>query len=128
MTSKNSSMGDVARAATLVTALAGVAAGAYYLYGSPDAKKHRRQLSEWIAEARKELEERAGDLKDAAFDERNFRPLVEEVVAQYQQAKGLAKEEAAILAEALIEEWRTSAKRSGRQPQGRKTKTRKAKK
>ena len=112
--SKNKS-GHNARNIAVAATLAGAAAGAYYLYGSKDAKKHRKALGVWAAKARKEVEREAGRLKDVALDEHSYAALIQKVAKRYQAAEGLTTQDVKNLAQALLEEWRNkgSKARSG---------------
>lgn len=96
----------IAIAAGAAAAAAGVAAGAYYLYGSKDAKEHRKALKKWGSAALRDVEREAKKIKDAALNEENFRGIVETVSERYRSLKNLDPEEVAAFVSAVSADWK----------------------
>ena len=63
--------------ATLGAALTmGALASAYYLYGSKNASKHRKQVAKWADKAEKEVVSQAKKMKDAALTDANMKMVI----------------------------------------------------
>ncbi len=80
----NSKGGVAAPIGIAVAALAGIA-GAYFLYGSKDAKHNRKQVKGWVVKAKGEVIERLEKLKDVT--EEDYHMVVDTVVSKYQALK-----------------------------------------
>lgn len=87
-------------------AIAGAAAGAYYLLGSSKAKQHRKQVGSWVNKAKKEITAEAKKLSAVAMNEKNYRKITNMVIDKYQDAQELSKKEAGELAGMLVREWK----------------------
>ncbi|HWO07373.1 MAG TPA: hypothetical protein VNM40_02205 [Candidatus Paceibacterota bacterium] len=64
-------------------------AAAYYLYGSEDAAKHRRQLKKWARDAEREIVQAARKAKNKVLTDRNVRALITEAAHRYRMTKDL---------------------------------------
>ena len=79
---------ESSNAGKVVLGIAGLAAGAlgaYFLYGSKDAKKNRMKAKSWMLKAKGEILEKIEDAKSVTESEYNS--LVKEAVAKYKQLK-----------------------------------------
>jgi hypothetical protein len=76
-------------AATVAGVVAG--AGAYYFYGSKDAKKHRHQVASWMKKAEKEIVTEVKKLKENAFNEKNVKSIVATVSKKYEALQKIDK-------------------------------------
>lgn len=79
----------------MVGAAAGVAAtgaalaGAYYLYGSENATKHRRDLKAWSNKAEREIVREAKKFKAKTLTDANINAIIGTVAKQYESTKNL---------------------------------------
>lgn len=79
----------------MVGAAAGVAAtgaalaGAYYLYGSENGTKHRRDLKTWSNKAEREIVREAKKFKAKALTDANIDAIIGTVAKQYEATKNL---------------------------------------
>lgn len=102
----------IAVTAAATAAAAGVAAGAYYLYGSKDAKEHRKAVAKWAGAAKREVEREAKKLKDAALNEKNYKAIVKEVSSRYKTLKNLDPKEVAAFVAAVSADWQKLSKKA----------------
>lgn len=98
---KSGTMGVVAG----IAAAGAAAAGAYYLYYSKDAKKNRAKVKDWTVKAEKEIVAEAKKLKDATFNEKNYKAIVSAVTAKYQKLKKFEATEGKEFMSALGSAW-----------------------
>ena len=80
-TKKSARGGKVA----LAVGVAAAALGAYWLFGSPHAAKHRKMAKSWILKARAEIMdavEKVGDVNKTAYH-----TIVDQVMKKYSDAK-----------------------------------------
>ena len=76
--------------ATIGAALTmGAAAGAYYLYGSKNAAKHRKTVGLWADKAEREIVANAKKMKDAALTDANMKMVIAQVAKRYEAAKDI---------------------------------------
>ena len=66
---------------------AAAVAGTYFLYGSKNAAKNRKQVKAWAIKAKGDILERLEGLKEV--NEEVYNRVVDEVSAQYKKAKNL---------------------------------------
>ncbi|HVY72846.1 MAG TPA: hypothetical protein VG984_02260 [Candidatus Paceibacterota bacterium] len=114
----NSSSKGVAVGAGLAAA-AIAAAGAYWFYGSSDAKKHRAQVKSWMLKARAEVLEAVEKLGD--IDKQTYLNIVDQIVGRYSKLQGVTAKELASVTKNLKATWSHMDK-------ARKSGTKKAKK
>lgn len=96
--------GAVAGAAALIAA----AAGAYFLYGTDQGAKTRKQIKGWSLKAKGEvLEQLEGltEVSEAAYGE-----IVKKVVAEYQKAKKLDAADVADFVSEMAGYWKQMGK------------------
>ena len=72
-----------------IVAVAAAAAGAYFLYGSKNAKQHRKQIKAWTLKAKGEVLEKLEKLKDV--NEEIYHKVVKQVSDKYQALKSIDK-------------------------------------
>lgn len=87
----------------LAAAAAAAAAGAYWFYGSKDAKAHRKQAKSWMLKARAEVMERVENLED--INKEAYLAIVQEVLSRYTNAKGVTAAELAAVTKDLKGTW-----------------------
>ncbi len=86
-----------------LTAAAAAAAGAYFLYGSKDAKKNRKQVKSWALKAKAEVLERLEQVE--SITEREFDELVAAAAATYSSAKSVTKKDVKEFQSEMAENW-----------------------
>lgn len=89
-------------AATLAAAMAG-AAGAYWLYGSPDAAKHRKSAKSFMLKARADVLEAVEKINDV--DKQGYLKIVDGVVKRYSSVAGITSAEIAQMTRDLKATW-----------------------
>jgi hypothetical protein len=100
--SKPSSGKGIAVGAGLAAA-AIAAAGAYWFYGSSDAKKHRAQVKSWMLKARAEVLEAVEKLGD--IDKQTYLNIVDQIVGRYSKLQGVTASELASVTKDLKSTW-----------------------
>ena len=86
-----------------LTAAAVTAAGAYFLYGSKDAKKNRKKVKSAALKAKAEVLEVLEDAQDITEEE--FHELVDTVIGTYDKAKALSKKDVAEFKKEMRDNW-----------------------
>ncbi len=76
------------------TAAAATAIGAYWLYGSKDAAKHRQKASSWMLKARADVMDAVEKLK--TIDKEAYFQIVDNVIKKYAENSGKAEDLASI--------------------------------
>ena len=102
---QKSSKSDIAvgiGAATL--AVAAAAAGAYFLYGSKNAERHRKAVKIWMLKARGEVLEKIETMKDTLTEE-SYNRIIDTVIKKYASVKGGSTAEAEALGKELKSHW-----------------------
>ncbi len=87
-----------------VAAAAATAAGAFWLYGSKNAAKNRKQVQSWMLKARAEVLE--GIEKLGNIDKQSYLALVDQVLRQYSGAAGATSAELARVGKELKDAWK----------------------
>ena len=122
---KKTSAGKVAAEVGAGLAAAGaVAAAGYYFYGSKDAKKHRKVAAKWATGMQKEVLKQAKKLPKV--DAKSVSATVDAVVATYQGARSVNRDDLMRAAKELKANWkavRDEATRSGKRSVARGKKT-----
>ncbi len=95
--------------------LVGAIAGAmgYYFYGSENAKKNRSHALEWMKKAEKEVFERVSELKDSAFNEKNYKKIVNEVGEKYRMLHKLSSKEIVRFITVVSDAWEDLKEEAG---------------
>jgi uncharacterized protein HemX len=93
--------------AAALAGAAGAAAGAYYFYGSKNAKKNRKAAGVWMGKAEREVMANAKKLKIAATDKKNYDKVVKAVSAKYKDLQKLDAKDVAEFVRGMSEQWRT---------------------
>ncbi len=65
------------------------AAAAYYLYGSENAKQHRKELAVWAKKAEQEIVREAKKIKDTALTDAAIAGVINQVARRYGAAKNI---------------------------------------
>lgn len=86
-----------------LTAAAVAAAGAYFLAGSPNAKKNQRKVKSWMLKAKAEVLEGLEKAEEMTEDE--FNQLVKTVSATYGQLKDASGADIADFKREMKEHW-----------------------
>ncbi|MSU54345.1 MAG: hypothetical protein EXS48_00695 [Candidatus Staskawiczbacteria bacterium] len=107
MAKKNNLGKEVLIGAGLV-AVAAAAAGAYFLYGSKNAKQNRKQVKAWTLKAKGEVLEKLEKLKD--INEDIYQKVVNEVSKKYQAVKSIDKKDVLEFAKELHSHWKSISK------------------
>ncbi|MEX0913226.1 MAG: hypothetical protein WDZ56_01705 [Candidatus Paceibacterota bacterium] len=107
---KSSSLSDGEKVGigVALTTAAVAAAGAYFLYGSPNASKNRKTVKSWALKAKGEVLEvleKAGNLTAE-----EYQATVEKVLAGYSQLNTISKTELADFRKEMLENWQKIAK------------------
>jgi hypothetical protein len=87
-----------------LAALAAAAAGAYFLYGSKDAAKKRKQIKSWMLKMKAEVLEKLEKMKD--LDEAAYMELVQTVSKKYEALKNVDPIEVATVTKELTGQWK----------------------
>jgi hypothetical protein len=87
----------------VAAAAAAAAAGAYWLYGSKDADKHRRQVRGWMLRARAEVLEAVEKLQEVSKEQ--YMEIVEGVMSRYAAFENVSASELAAMARELKSTW-----------------------
>ena len=88
--------------AAIVAAMAG-AAGAYWLYGSPDASKHRKSVKSFMLKSRADVLAAVEKAKD--LDKQTYLNIVDGVVKKYATVSGITTAEVAQMTKDLRATW-----------------------
>ena len=70
-----------------ITATVAAIAGAYYLYGSHNSTKHRKQLKSWMLRMKAEVMDKLDEVKD--INEEAYNLIVSAVAEKYKQLKNV---------------------------------------
>ncbi len=84
---------------------AAAAAGAYFLYGSKDAKKNRKAVKGWALKAKGEVLEKIENVK-GELNEENYHKIVDGVMAKYKKVKNDHKEDIDNLVKEMKSHWK----------------------
>lgn len=80
------------------------AAGAYFLYGSKNADKHRKMVKSWTLKAKADVLEGLEKAKDMSRDD--YEQLIDKTVKSYSKLKGASAAEIAGFAKEMKSHWR----------------------
>ena len=102
---QKSSMGEkmVVAGAGLAT-IAAAAAGAFFLYGTKEGAKHRKQIRGWALKMKGEVVEKMEQMKDVS--EQKYGELVDGVAKRYQGVKSIDQSELVAMVGELKGHWR----------------------
>jgi hypothetical protein len=87
-----------------LTAAAVAAAGAYFLYGSDNASKNRKQVKSWALKAKAEVLEKLEDAKQMTTEE--YEQVIAAVAGTYASAKGATKKDLKEFATEMQDHWK----------------------
>lgn len=107
---KKSSTTEKAAIGVGLTAAAVAAAGAYFLYGSPNAAKNRKTVKSWMLKAKAEVLEQLE--KAEKMTEAEFNDLVDMVGKTYSTVQGATKGEIAHFKKEMKDNWQKLQKSS----------------
>lgn len=96
----------------VVAGLAAAAAGAYYFYYSKSAAKNRKKAKVWMEKAEKEIMAKVKKLKDVAFNEENYKMIVDSVSEKYKKVKDIGAEELGEFVSVLKGAWKDIQKKA----------------
>jgi hypothetical protein len=91
-----------------ITAAAVAAAGAYFLYGSKEAKKNRKKVAGWAEDAKKEVLK--GLEKAKNMSEAEYKELIEKATKAQAQIKKVSKADLMAFQKEMKEGWKVIAK------------------
>ena len=91
-----------------IAALAAAAAGVYFLYGSKDATKKRKQVKSWSLKMKAEVLEKIEKLKD--IDQKVYQDIVDQASRKYEALKGIEVADVAAIQKELSSHWRAIKK------------------
>lgn len=77
--------------------------GAYFLYGSKRAKKNRQKVKSWALKARAEVLEQIEKVKQ--IDAKEYKEVIDTVLARYKGVQGVAAREVQQLGTELKNHW-----------------------
>ncbi|HMA78249.1 MAG TPA: hypothetical protein VKP88_03845 [Candidatus Paceibacterota bacterium] len=86
-----------------LTATAVAAAGAYFLYGSEDAKQNRKKVKSWMLKAKAEVLESLEQAQDMTEEE--YDKLIDSVSNAYSRLKDASKADIATFKREMKEHW-----------------------
>ncbi|MCR4322562.1 MAG: hypothetical protein NUV61_00540 [Candidatus Azambacteria bacterium] len=109
-----------------VAAVAAAIAGTYFLYGSKNAQKHRKQVKAWSLKAKGEVLEQLEKLPEV--NEKAYHAVVKEVASQYKTLKQLNPKDVVEFVGELRGHWKDIAKEVARATTTLRPKSRPAKK
>ena len=123
---KNSTKTALGVGAVLTAAAAAAAAGAYWLYGSKDAEKHRKMAKSWMLKARGEVMEAVEKLQN--IDKKAYLGVVETVLQKYRGMSDVTSAEIAHMLKDFKNSWEHMQKAGSTAKKGVKSIKRGAKK
>ncbi len=100
----------IAVGASLV-AIAAAAAGTYFLYGSKNAAKNRKQVKAWSLKAKGEILEKLENMQEV--NEGVYHKVVNEVSSKYAKLKKIDAGDIADFTDELKSHWKKIAKELG---------------
>ena len=103
----------------VVALAAAAAAGTYFLYGSKNAAKNRKNVKGWTLKAKGEVLEKMERMKN--IDEADYKRIVDTVAKKYKKLKTVNTKEAEELARELKKQWKEISKEAGKKPARKKT-------
>ncbi len=86
-----------------MAALAAAAAGTYFLYGTKEGAKRRKQIKGWTLKMKGEVLERLENLQDVSKD--TYEEVVDKVASGYKGLKNIDAEELGALVADLKSHW-----------------------
>ena len=102
---QKSSMGEkMAVAGAGLATIAAAAAGAFFLYGSKEGAKHRKQIRGWALKMKGEVVEKMEQMKEVS--EEKYRDVVDATTKRYQGLKNIDQSELMAMANELKGHWR----------------------
>jgi len=101
----NKSEGHPGAAAVAIAGALAAAAGAYFLYGSKDAKKNRKAVKSWSLKAKAEVVERLEKVK-GEINEENYHKIVDGVMIKYNKLKAEHGDEVESVVKELKSHWK----------------------
>lgn len=103
MTKKQNNDHKGAVVAGILGVAAATAAGAYFLYGTKDGKKMKKQIRGWALKAKGEVLEKVEKLKEVNEDA--YHQVIDGVLKRYQKIKGVDTAELMEIAKELKGHW-----------------------
>lgn len=91
-----------------LTTAAVAAAGAYFLYGSPNAAKNRKKVKGWMLKAKGEALEAMEKAGKMTAEE--YQALINTIASGYSQVKGTSKTEISEFKKEMMDYWQKIAK------------------
>ncbi len=108
---KGLSGGEKVGIGAALSAAALAAAGAYFLYGSPNAAKNRKKVKSWSLKAKGEVLEAME--KAGKMTSEEYQALLDGVVAGYAQMKSASKADLNEFKKEMMTNWQKIAKQAG---------------
>ena len=107
---KGMSGGEKVGIGVALTTAAMAAAGAYFLYGSPNAAKNRKTVKSWMLKARGEVLEAMEKASAMTADE--YTALVEKIAKGYSHLQTASKADIADFKSEMMAHWKKIAKQA----------------
>lgn len=104
----NLSGGEKVGIGVALTTAAVAAAGAYFLYGSPNAAKNRKKVKSWALKAKGEVLEVLEKAGNMTAEE--YQAVVEKIIAGYSQLNTISKTELADFKKEMMGHWQQISK------------------
>lgn len=89
-------------------ALAAGAAGAYFLYGTKEGAKRRKQMKSWMVRMKGDVMKKLENLKEV--NEEIYNKVIDEVGEQYKKVKSIDPQEVAGLVDSMKRYWKYVSK------------------
>jgi len=87
-----------------LAALAAATAGAYFLYGTKQGAKTRKQIKGWMLKAKGEVLEKLEGMKD--ISQEAYDKVIDEVEAKYKAVKNIDQKDIAAFGKELKSHWK----------------------
>ncbi len=104
---KTKEKSDVLKYTTLGVSLAGLAAGAYFLFG-PKGKKHQKHAKAWVIKMKGDVVEKLESAKE--ITEPIYRSIIDTVAAEYNKKVKDGQQDIAEIVEDLKSQWKNLTK------------------
>ncbi|MFP4022838.1 MAG: hypothetical protein ACLFNR_02165 [Candidatus Paceibacterota bacterium] len=80
------------------------AAGAYFLYGTKEGAKRRKQMKSWAVKMKGDVMKRLEDLKEV--NQQTYNKIIDEVAAKYEKMRSVEPQELAALVTDMKRYWK----------------------
>lgn len=91
-----------------IGALAAGAAGAYFLYGTKEGAKKRKQMKSWVVKMKGDVMKKLEGLKEV--NEKAYNKAIDEVASKYKKVKSIDSEELGKIVNEMKKHWKNVRK------------------